>query len=141
MTDDLAKLQFNTAIARMMEFTNHFTKAERRPKACMETLVLLLSPFAPHLCEELWSILGHVDSLAYEPWPQYDEAPLAESTIAVPVQINGNVRSKIHVPADAAQGAVLAAAKADGKIAEQLAGKGIVKEVYVPGRLVNFVVK
>ncbi|MBX3426273.1 MAG: leucine--tRNA ligase [Pirellulales bacterium] len=141
VTDDLTKLQFNTAIARMMEFTNHFTKAERRPKACMETLVLLLSPFAPHLGEELWSILGHVDSLAYEPWPQYDEALLAEATIEVPVQINGKVRSKVHVPADASQAAVLDAAKADAKIAEQLAGKQIVKEVYVPGRLVNFVVK
>ena len=85
--------------------------------------------------------MGHVDTLAYETWPQYDEDLLAESTIEVPVQINGKVRSKVHVPADADQAAVLAAAKADAKIAEQLAGKAIVKEVYVPGRLVNFVAK
>ncbi|MAT70967.1 MAG: leucine--tRNA ligase [Planctomycetaceae bacterium] len=141
VTEDLASLSFNTAIARMMELTNHFTKAEVRPKSCLESLVLLLSPFAPHLAEELWSILGHVDSLAYEPWPLYDEALLVEAMKEYPVQINGKVRSKIQVAADADQAAVLAAAKADPRIAELIEGKRLVKEIVVPGRLVNLVAK
>ena len=80
MTDDIAKLSFNTAIARMMEFTNFFTKQDRRPRAAMEPFVLLLSPFAPHIAEELWQALGHPNTLAYESWPQYDEALLVEDT-------------------------------------------------------------
>jgi leucyl-tRNA synthetase len=141
VTEDIAKLSFNTAIARMMEFTNHFTKQERRPRAAMEPLVLLLSPFAPHVAEELWEDLGHKRSLAYEPWPPYDESLLVESTIELPVQINGRVRSKITVPADADQAAALAAAKADPKVADYIAGKPIVKEIVIPGRMVNIVVK
>jgi leucyl-tRNA synthetase len=93
VTDDVAKLSFNTAIARMMEFTNFFTKLDRRPRAVLEPFVLLLSPFAPHMAEELWQALGHAKTLAYEPWPKYDEALLVESTIVLPVQINGKVRS------------------------------------------------
>ncbi|QDT67639.1 Leucine--tRNA ligase [Planctomycetes bacterium MalM25] len=141
VTEDIDRLSFNTAIARMMEFVNFFNKEKTRPRACLEPLVLLLSPFAPHLGEELWSLLGHSDSLAYEPWPEFDEAHLKQDTIELPVQIKGKVRSKIQVPADADQAAILAAAKADPKIAEQIAGKEMIKEIVVPGRLVNLVVK
>jgi len=141
VTDDVAALSFNTAIARMMELVNYFTKQDRRPRACMEPFVLLLAPFAPHIGEELWAALGHSESLAYAPWPKYDEAVLVESTIELPVQINGKIRGKITEPADAGQETILAAAKADPKIAEQLAGKTIIKEIVVPGRLVSFVVK
>jgi leucyl-tRNA synthetase len=141
VTDDIAKLSFNTAIARMMEFTNFFTKQDRRPRECMEPFVLLLSPFAPHIAEELWLALGHGDTLAYAPWPKYDESLLAESTIELPVQINGKVRAKINVPADADAATVLAVAKQEPRIADLIAGKQIVKEVVVPGRLVNIVVK
>jgi leucyl-tRNA synthetase len=141
VTDDLAKLSFNTAIARMMEFTNFFTGRDRRPRAVLEPFVLVLSPFAPHIAEELWHVLGHKSTLAYEPWPQYDNSLLVETSIELPVQINGKVRGKIVVPADADPSAVLAAAKAESRISEQLAGKQIVKEIVVPGRLVSFVVK
>jgi leucyl-tRNA synthetase len=141
VSEDVASLSFNTAIARMMEFVNYFTKQDRRPRAAMESFVLLLAPFAPHLGEELWAALGQADSLAYAPWPKYDEAVLVEQTIELPVQINGKVRGKITVPADASEAAVLAAAKADPKIAEQLAGKTIVQEKYVTGRLVTFAVR
>jgi leucyl-tRNA synthetase len=141
VTDDVAKLSFNTAIARMMEFTNYFTKQDRRPRAAMEPLVLLLSPFAPHLAEELWQALGHDETLAYEPWPKYDESLLAESTIELPVQINGKVRSKISVPANASEAVVLEGAKHDPKVSDYITGKEIVKEIVIPGRLVNFVVK
>jgi leucyl-tRNA synthetase len=141
VTEDVAKLSFNTAIARMMEFTNFFTKQDRRPRSVMEPFVLLLSPFAPHVAEELWQALGHAKTLAYEPWPKHDESLLVESTNELPVQVNGKVRSKITVPADADQATALAAAKADPKVADYLAGKQIVKEIVIPGRLVNFVTK
>jgi leucyl-tRNA synthetase len=141
VTEDVAKLSFNTAIARMMEFTNFFTKLDRRPRKALEPFVLLLSPFAPHMAEELWQALGYRKTLAYEPWPRYDESLLVESTLELPVQINGKVRSKINVPADADNGAVLLAAKADPKVAEYMRGKDTVKEIVIPGRLVNIVVK
>jgi leucyl-tRNA synthetase len=141
VTEDIDKLSFNTAIARMMEFVNFFTKETSRPRACIEPFVLLLSPFAPHLCEELWRALGHVDTLAYKPWPQFDEEVLRQDTLELPVQIGGKVRGKITAPAGADQAAVLTLAKADPRIAELLAGKTLVKEVVVPGRLVSFVVK
>jgi leucyl-tRNA synthetase len=136
-------LDFNTAIARMMEFTNFFTKETVRPIEAMEKFVLLLSPFAPHLAEELWQALGHSNTLAYEPWPQVDQQWLQEDSVEVPVQINGKLRGKLTVDTAVAknQAALEAAARADEKIAELLAGKTIVKVVVVPGRLVNFVIK
>jgi leucyl-tRNA synthetase len=141
VTQDIEKLSFNTAIAKMMEFTNFFFKADPRPREAMEKLVLILSPFAPHLCEELWRLLGHDQTLAYEPWPSFDESLIKEDVIEVPIQINGKVRGRILLPADADQSALEAAAKADAKIAPQLDGKTIVKAIVVPGRMVNFVVK
>jgi leucyl-tRNA synthetase len=141
VTRDIAALAFNTAISRMMEFTNFFTTASERPKSVLEKFVLLLSPFAPHIAEELWQALGHKNSLAHEPWPEFDPALAKEDSIEVPVQINGKVRSKISVPVDSDQKELVAAARADERIAELLAGKQIVKEIVVPGRLVNFVIK
>jgi leucyl-tRNA synthetase len=138
---DCEQMSFNTAIARMMEFTNFFLKEERRPKAAMERFVLLLSPFAPHLAEELWRVLGHTKTLAYEPWPAFDETLVKEDTVEVPVQINGKLRGRIQVPAGTDAAALETAARNDAKIAEQLAGKQIVKAIVVPGRMVNFVVK
>ncbi len=141
VTDDIRDLAFNTAISRMMEFTNHFTTASERPREVLEKFVLLLSPFAPHFAEELWQALGHANTLAHEPWPEFDPALAKEDTIEIPVQINGKVRSKIMVPVDAGAAAMEAAARADERIAEWLAGKQIVKVIAVPGRLINFVVK
>jgi leucyl-tRNA synthetase len=141
VTEDIDKLSFNTAIARMMEFVNFFTKETTRPRACLEPLVLILSPFAPHLSEELWSALGHAQTLAYEPWPAFDEAHLATDTVEIVVQLSGKVRGKVSVPTGADQATILAAVKADPKIADQLAGKQVVKEIVVPGKLVNLVVK
>jgi leucyl-tRNA synthetase len=141
VTRDIEQMSFNTAIPRMMEFTNYFFKVQERPKVVLERFVLLLSPFAPHLAEELWKQLGHAQSLAYEPWPECDESFLKEDTIEIPVQICGKVRSRIIVPADADAAAMEAAARADEKIAELLAGKTVVKTIIVPGKMVNFVVK
>ncbi len=141
VTRDVEQLSFNTAIARMMEFTNFFLKSEVRPKRAMEGLALLLSPFAPHIAEELWQALGHATTLAYEPWPAFDEAMLREDTVEIPVQINGKLRAVIQVPADAGQSAMEQAARAQPKIAESLAGKTVAKVIVVPKRMVNFVVR
>ncbi len=141
VTEDIEKLSFNTAIARMMEFTNYFTRQDVRPRAAMEPFVLLLSPFAPHIAEELWQVLGHARTLAYEPWPAFDDALIHEPTIEIPVQLNGKVRARITVPAGSTQPEIEAAAKAEPRVAGLLQGKTIVKSVVVPGRLVNFVVK
>ncbi|MGE0610056.1 MAG: leucine--tRNA ligase, partial [Pirellulales bacterium] len=127
VTEDIEKLAFNTAIAKMMEFTNFFTKCDVRPQAAMESLVLLLSPFAPHMAEELWQLLGHSQTLAYHAWPTYDESLIKEQTVEIPVQINGKLRGRIVTPADADAAALEAAARADEKVAEQLAGKTVVK--------------
>ena len=105
----------------------------------MEKLVLLLAPFAPHMAEELWEALGHTTTLAYEPWPTFDEAALKEDTIEIPIQINGKLRGKISVSADADKAALEAAARSDAKIAELLAGKTNMKAVVVPRRMVSFV--
>ncbi len=141
VTEDIDKLSFNTAISRLMEFTNALGQADPRPRSLMEPFLLLLSPFAPHLAEELWCLLGHDGSLAYEPWPQFDESLLVTSTVEVPVQVNGKLRGKVTVAADADEPTIQAAAAADEAVARFLAEKTIVKTIVVPGRLVNFVVK
>ncbi len=141
VTHDIESLSFNTAIARMMEFTNFFLRESQRPRAAMERFVLLLSPMAPHIAEELWAALGHSNSLAYEPWPAYDESLIKEETIEVPIQVNGKLRGKVSLPAEADNQAIEAAARADARVAEWLAGKNVVKTIIVPGRLINFVVK
>lgn len=141
VTRDIESLGFNTAISRMMEFVNEFLSQDVRPKAVLEPFVLLLSPFAPHIAEELWELLGHSSSLAHEPWPVHDEKYLVETEVEIPVQVNGKLRGKITVPAGSDQATIEAAAKADATIAAQLAGKTIVKSVVIPGKMVNFVVK
>ena len=140
VTNDLDTMSFNTAIAAMMEFSNHLTRQEIRPRTALNTFVLLLSPFAPHLAEELWRVLGDAGTIAYEPWPTYDDALTKADQIEVPIQINGKLRSKITVPADIDQAALQAAALADEKIRSLLGGKTIKKVIVVPGKLVNIVI-
>jgi len=142
VTEDIEKLSFNTAISRMMEFVNEVGQSDPRPKSLLDPFVLLLSPFAPHIAEELWSLLGHDNTLAYEPWPQYDESKLVEAEIEVPVQINGKMRGKIKISADADPSKVQEIAESDDGISKHLEGKNIIKVIVPPGnRLVNFVVK
>jgi leucyl-tRNA synthetase len=138
---DVEQLSFNTAIARMMEFVNFFTKQSKRPVSAMERFVLLLAPFAPHIGEELWRVLGHRDTLAYAAWPSFDEELTKENSIEVPVQVGKKVRAKVRVSADATREQLEYAARAHEKIASILNGKEVVKVIVVPGRLVNFVVK
>ena len=140
VTDDLEAQRFNTAISRLMEFVNAFTGQEVRPKAAMETFALLLSPMAPHLAEELWEILGHRETLAYAPWPTFDPALLKDDEIEVPVQVNGKLRGRVLVPADAGREQLEAAARSDEKIVAIIDGRPIRKTIVVPGKLVNFVI-
>ena len=141
VTHDIEELQFNTAISRMMEFVNAGYKAKAIDRAVAEQYILLIAPFAPHLAEEIWARLGHQDTLAYETWPTHDEALLVEDTITVPVQVNGKIRAKLEVPADIDKDTALDLAKNDDKVKAHIEGKTIVKEIFVPGRMVNLVVK
>jgi leucyl-tRNA synthetase len=138
--DDITALRFNTAIAELIKLNNEITGLPTVPRQLAETLTLLLAPFAPHLAEELWERLGHGEGLARHPWPQYDEAKLTESTLELPVQVNGKVRDKITVPADAAEADILAAAEAAERVRPWVEGKTVKKRLYVPKKLVNLVV-
>ena len=139
VTDDIKGMRFNTAIAAMMEFVNAVNKWDVLPRAIAEPFVLILSPFAPHLAEELWQRLGHDDTLAYEPWPELNEDYLKEDTVEIAVQVNGKVRGSIAIAPDADEELVLQTAKQDENVARHLDGKTMRREIYVPGRIVNFV--
>ena len=141
ITEDFEKLAFNTAISQMMIFVNAVYKEGKCPKEYAEGLVKMLSCICPHIGEEIWQILGHDNTIAYEPWPTFDEAKTADDTVEVAVQINGKVRATIMLPVGCSKEDSIAAAKADPKIAEQIEGKTIVKEISVPGKIVNIVVR
>ncbi|AWT57726.1 leucine--tRNA ligase [Mycolicibacterium smegmatis] len=138
--EDYAALRNNTAAAKLIEYTNHLTKEGVAARAAIEPLVLMVAPLAPHLAEELWKRLGHDTSLAHGPFPEADPQYLVEDTIEFPVQVNGKVRGKIVVAADADKAALEAAALADEKVQAFLAGATPKKVIVVPGRLVNLVV-
>jgi leucyl-tRNA synthetase len=141
VSEDYAALRNNTAAAKLIEYTNHLTKEHRYsvPRAAVEPLVLMLAPLAPHLAEELWLRLGHTTSLAHGPFPQADPAYLVDDTVEYPVQVNGKVRGRVVVAADADAGTLEAAALADEKVRAFLAGATPRKVIVVPGRLVNLV--
>ena len=142
VSEDYAALRNNTAAAKLIEYTNHLTKKHRDavPRAAVEPLVLMLAPLAPHLAEELWQRLGHTTSLAHGPFPEFDPAYLVDDTVEYPVQVNGKVRGRVVVAADADDDAVKAAALADDKVRAFLAGATPRKVIVVAGRLVNLVV-
>ncbi|MCU1685710.1 MAG: leucine--tRNA ligase [Amycolatopsis sp.] len=141
--EDYAELRFNTAGAKLIELNNYLTKTygsgAETPRELAEPLILMLAPLAPHLAEELWRRLGHVDSLVYGPFPVVDEKYLVEDTVEYPIQVNGKVRSRVTVPTGAANDVVQAAALADEKVAALVAGGTPRKVIVVPGRLVNIV--
>ncbi|WP_072475358.1 leucine--tRNA ligase [Amycolatopsis australiensis] len=141
--EDYAEMRFNTAGAKLIELNNHVTKvygaAASTPRELAEPLVLMLAPLAPHMAEELWHRLGHVDSLVQGPFPVVDEKYLVEDSVEYPIQVNGKVRSRVTVPADASREAVQAAALADEKVAAMVGEGSPRKVIVVPGRLVNIV--
>ena len=140
VAEDYAGLRNNTAVAKLIEYTNHLTKQAITARDGVEPLVLMLAPVAPHLAEEMWRRLGHDRSLAHGPFPQPDPQYLVDDTVEYPVQVNGKVRGRISVSADAGAEALEAAALADEKVSAFLAGATPKKVIVVPGRLVNLVV-
>ena len=138
VTEDIDALRFNTAISQMMVLTNELTKAEQRPRAILESFVLILAPFAPHLAEELWEVLGHQPSVSQQPWPTYDPRLTISDRLTIPIQVNGKLRAKLDVGLDATREQVEELARVH--IAEWLQGKDPKKIVYVEKKLMNFVV-
>lgn len=143
VSEDIDGLRFNTAISALMIFVNEANQWEGVPRSVAEPFVKLLSPFAPHIAEEIWSKFGHDESLAYEQWPELVEEYLKAETIDMPVQVNGKVRANITVPADKSKDKdfVLGLAKQQENVERYLDDTTIVKEIFVPGRIVNLVVK
>ena len=143
--EDTETLKFNTAIAALMTLLNAISEKGDITREELKLFTLLLNPFAPHVTEEMWQLCGLGEDgaalVAQQPWPKYDEAKCKEDTVEIVVQVCGKVRSRLTVSADSGKEELLAAAKADGKIAAEIAGKTIVKEICVPGKLVNLVVK
>ncbi len=137
VSEDIDNLSYNTAISQLMIAVNEFGRAPKRNRRAMETMVLLISPLAPHIAEELWQRLGHDTTLAYEPWPQCDEAKLKVDSVEIVVQINGKPRVRMAMPAEADQAAMCDLALANAEVQAQIAGKTVVKTIAVPGRLVN----
>jgi leucyl-tRNA synthetase len=140
VTEHLEEMRFNTAISAMMEFSNYLTGLKVRPRKVLETLVLILNPFAPHLAEELWSALGNSGSTAYQPWPPFDPAFTKSEEKEIPVQVNGKLRAKITIRSDIDDDSMKALALADERIRALTAGKEIKKVIVVPGKLVNIVI-
>jgi leucyl-tRNA synthetase len=144
VTEDLEALSFNTAIAQMMIFVNEFTGAQgagERPLEALRVLLRLLSPFAPHVAEEMWSRLGFGGLASQQAWPAYDEKFLVEDEIEIVLQVNGKLRDRLTVPKDAAKETLEQLAQANDKVREVTDGKAVVKIIVVPGKLVNVVVK
>jgi leucyl-tRNA synthetase len=144
------RIQLNTAVAALMELVNEIYRVEADVAAgpgraalreALEALVLLLNPFTPHVCEELWARLGHAESLVRQPWPVFDAAAAREDKVELAVQVNGKLRGRVVVPRDAGEDQIRARALAEPRVAEHVLGKQMVKFVVVPGRLVSMVVK
>ena len=141
ITEDYEKLAFNTAISQMMIFVNAVYKEGKCPREYAEGLIKMLSCITPHIGEEMWSILGHNETIAYEPWPTYDEAKTADDSVEVAVQVNGKLRATVMLPVNCDKDEAIAIAKADEKVQAAIEGKTIVKEISVPNKIVNIVVK
>jgi len=137
--DDVESFGFNTAISAMMIFTNHLGKLSVKPKSALEQLVLILSPFAPHIAEELWRRLGHAATLAYEPWPEYDKELIKEKEIELAVQVNGKIKDRIVVSAEADEEQIRLKALSSDKVLASIGGKEPKKVIVIKSRLVNIV--
>ena len=142
VTEDIERFAFNTAIAKLMELTNfYYDNKNNMSNWELEQLILMLNPFAPHLSEELWNMLGHNDLVCKQNWPSFDPGLIVETEITMPIQVNGRLRDTIVIPADATKEQVEEIAKQNQKVLQFTEGKTIVKVVYVPKKMVNFVVK
>jgi len=143
VTEDIEEMRFNTAISALMIFVNEANQWDTVPNSVVKPFIKLLSPFAPHVSEEIWQILGNSESIAYEPWPEVVEKYLRDETVTYPVQVNGKVRAQLEVDASKSKNKefVLKAAKSERNVERYLSDSEIIKEIFVPGRIINFVVK
>ena len=140
VTEDIEALRFNTAISAMMILVNRLREIETVPREAAEAFTLILSPFAPHLGEELWQRLGHAESLAHAPWPTYDAALVVDDVVDIGVQVNGKARGSVRLARDASQETALDEARKEPRIAQYLEGKTPKKVIYVPGKILNVIV-
>ncbi|MCS6857528.1 MAG: leucine--tRNA ligase [Sandaracinaceae bacterium] len=138
--EDISALRFNRAISALMQLVNALYPLPNPPRQALETFALLLHPFAPHLAEEIWERLGHQPSIQRVPWPKHDPALCEEEEIEIPIQVNGKIRGRIRISKDASQEEVLALAKAEENVRKAIEGKSILREHYVPGRIVSLVI-
>lgn len=136
VTDDIKELKFNTAISALMEYIK---KADKITESEYKILLRLLTPFAPHITEELWQVLGQDYSIHESSWPEYDEESLADDTVTIAVQVNGEVRGEITISADANEEKIVAVAKKQENVARWLSDEKVTRHIFVPDRLVNFV--
>ena len=141
ITEQIDTLDLNTSISQLMIFANELNKADVIPKSTIEIFLKLLAPFAPHITEELWRYLGHADTIVYEKWPKYDIKYLIKNTVIIPIQINGKVRDKIEIDKDTSKDDILKIAREAKNIVKYLENSQIIKEIYVPIKIVNFVVR
>ena len=139
VTNDYENMNFNTAISQMMIFINTANKEDIFPKEYAEGFLKLLNPVAPHITEELWNVLGHNNSIAYEKWPEYDEAKTISDEITLPIQFNGKLKATINIAVDENEDIIKE--KVHRAVDSKLEGKSIVKEIYVKNKIYNIVVK
>jgi leucyl-tRNA synthetase len=141
VTKMMGDMRFNAAIAKLIELNNQLVALEKIPSDVAKAFVLMLAPFAPHISEEIWKRMGHVTSIAYAPYPKFDEAALKKSTIEIVIQVNGKKRGNVFVPPESTKEQVEEAARSEESVSKHLEGHQVVKVIYVPGRLFSFVVK
>lgn len=141
--DDYENLRVNTVVAKLIEYVNYLTKnyPDGAPRAAVEPIAVMVAPVAPHIAEELWTRLGHEGTITFVPFPSFDEKYLVDDEIELPVQVNGKVKSRVQVAADVSQDDAVAAALADEKVLAAIGEKSVVKQIVVPGRMINLVVK
>lgn len=140
VTEDIENLRLNTAISSLMILVNEATKLKRVPRRYIDVIVRLISPYAPHIAEEMWHLLGNTESIAYAPWPEFDPEKVVEEMVSIPVQINGKLRGVLKMPRGAGEEATKETAIKDEKVSRYLKGAVVRKVIYVPDKLINFVV-
>ncbi|MCQ2478558.1 MAG: class I tRNA ligase family protein, partial [Clostridia bacterium] len=141
VSSDIENLKMNTAIASLMSLLNTVTATGSINKAELKDFIIMLNPFAPHITEEMWEIAGFGGMLNEAKWPEFDESKCADSSVEIAVQVNGKIRARINVPADISNDDAIALAKSQGNVAAEIKNKTVIKELYIPKRLVNIVVK
>ena len=139
--EDIENLHFNTAVSQLMIYCNHLQKCSTVSKKLIEELVIILSPFVPHLSEEFWSLLGHSETITYQPWPQFDEGLIQLDEVTIAVQVNGKLRANINIAKDSDEKDVISEAMSLENVEKFTSEGNVVKTIYVPNRLLNFVVK